>query len=77
MGLNTCFSYLISKELEKRIEQMFETLYKVWLDTPKSGEILYYAGLEKHLAEAAVRDFRSMAFEARLEEFRMPAREVN
>ena len=56
---------------------MFETLYKVWLDTPKSGEILYYAGLEKHLAEAAVRDFKSMAFEARLEEFQMPARKAN
>jgi hypothetical protein len=65
------------RRLRKEIEQMFETLYKVWLDTPKSGEILYYAGLEKHLAEAAVRDFKSMAFEARLEEFQMPARKAN
>ncbi len=48
---------------------MFE--YKVWLNTPASGEILYYQGHSLTLANWAIEDFKSKSFEARLEEIRM------
>ena len=43
-------------------------MFRVYLDTPASGEILYYEGDSYHLAESAFNDFREKAFEVRMVE---------
>jgi hypothetical protein len=55
----------LSTKAVERKAKMFE--YEVWLDTPESGEVLYYKG-SRFLAESAVEDFRSMSFEAKVVE---------
>ena len=52
------------ERLRKRKKEMF----RVYLDTPASGEILYYEGDSYHLAESAFNDFREKAFEVRMVE---------